>query len=618
MSAVSLAPFDVELDDAGLPRELGRGGSSVVYAARRAGEPIALKVAVGPRDDDHERRFLEEAERLAQVHDDAIVRVLASGRLEDGRPFIAMPRLEGITLAQRLASGPLDLSSALRLFVALGRGVAALHEAGLVHRDIKPENVFLIGAREEERPILLDLGIARELDAGPSTLTRDGVVRGTPSCMAPERFFGQPATIASDVYELGLVLFMMLVGRLPWGDSVEVEDRLAAPSAHELDPAIPAGLGEALQLALATKPARRPASVEALLCAISGAAEAGESRRDTRAIPIRSDRPALLEEAPRNATPLAGSKRISESAPAPTKRAWPLLVGGAAAALAIGLALTQSARRGEGPSTDAAASPLAPSAEDASLPAANPEQTAALSADREAPAASVAISAAPEASATASAATTVDPDPTQNAAPLPSATNALAAATPRSLAFDVAPGADLPWCRKRAEFHCGEGSSSCSGLKNLVALQLKNTKPADRDKVNGTCKKNYESEKKAIENDKRRKEIMRTNVTCQKMAEKFCTDEVKQRIGDGPAYQLCSYYKGVFPMYLVDDPDPTKRCQKEIDGFDAIVEKQGKDAEKARAREAEQEKRDFEEFKREKERARMQPSDSRIFGLGQQ
>lgn len=618
MSASSLAPFDVEHDDAGLPRELGRGGSSIVYAARNAGEPIALKVAVGPRDDDHERRFLEEAERLAQVHDDAIVRVLAAGRLEDGRPFIAMPRLDGITLAQRLVSGPLPLPAALRLFAALGRGVAALHEAGLVHRDIKPENVFLIGAKEEERPILLDLGIARELDAGPSTLTRDGVVRGTPSCMAPERFFGQPATIASDVYELGLVLFMMLVGRLPWGDSVEVEDRLAAPSAHELDPQIPAALGEALQLALATKPARRPGSVESLVAAITDAAETRASRRDTHAIPVRSESAAPPKEAPKNATPLAGSKRIDASTPAPTRRTWPLLVGGAAAALAVGLALAQGAQRGERSSTDAAAPPLAPSAGDASLPAANPEQTAVVSVEHEASPASSAIVAAPAASATASAATAVDPDRAQDAAPPPSATNALAAATPRALSFDVAPGADLPWCRKRAELHCGEGSSSCSGLKNLVALQLKNTKPADRDKVNGTCKKNYESEKKAIENEKRRKEIMRTNVTCQKMAEKFCTDEVKQRIGDGPAYQLCSHYKGIFPMYLVDDPDPTKRCQKELDNFDATVEKQGKDAEKARAREAEDEKRDFEEWKREKDRARMQPMDSRIWGLGQQ
>src|SRR5688500_19869314 len=126
-----------------------------------------------------------------------------------------MERLEGEPLASVLARGAMSLPSALGLFGELCAAVAALHDQGLVHRDLKPENVFVV---DGAHAVLLDFGIAKELEAPPGTTTSDGGVRGTPAYMAPERFFGQAAGIATDVYELAVTLYAMLAGRLPWDD----------------------------------------------------------------------------------------------------------------------------------------------------------------------------------------------------------------------------------------------------------------------------------------------------------------------------------------------------------------------------------------------------------------
>jgi eukaryotic-like serine/threonine-protein kinase len=183
-------------------RTLGEGGSAVVYAARWRGHEVALKVLrpelasiLGEREVEH---FLVEARRLGQVDHPRVVKLLGSGRLPDGRPYIVMPLLRGETLRARLDRGPLPAEQAMAVFADVADAMATLHEAGLIHRDLKPENVFL--PRGRTRALLLDLGIAKDEAEPPSTTTREGRVRGTPAYMAPERFFGAPATRASDVY----------------------------------------------------------------------------------------------------------------------------------------------------------------------------------------------------------------------------------------------------------------------------------------------------------------------------------------------------------------------------------------------------------------------------------
>jgi predicted Ser/Thr protein kinase len=264
---------------------LGQGGSGIVYDATWGPRRVALKVLhpslVGTGKE--RSQFLAEAQGLQQIAHPSVVKVLACGELPDGRPYLAMERLEGETLARLIAGGALPLGRALELFAELSAAVAALHAQGLVHRDLKPENVFVVDGRHA---VLLDFGIAKGLDAPASTTTQEGHVRGTPAYMAPERFFGQPAGIATDIYELAVVLYVMLAGRLPWDDVADPETRLSPRPLVELAPMIPEALDIELRRALSTRAQNRPSSAIALHDAIRGAAEgastepeAGETAR---------------------------------------------------------------------------------------------------------------------------------------------------------------------------------------------------------------------------------------------------------------------------------------------------------------------------------------------------
>jgi len=274
---------------------IGEGGSAEVRAGRLRGRQVALKLPKDFGDSKRCERFLDEARMLQRVRHPHVIEVIDAGLLPDGRPYLAMPLLRGETLAQRLARSPLSLEHAMRIFDAIADGVSALHDAGLVHRDLKPENVFLL---EDETPLVLDLGIAKEAGSAPSTATQDGVVRGTPSTMAPERFFGASASEASDVYELALTLYAMLAGRLPWDDAADADARLHAPSLTELGIAVPRALSDEIAKALSTRPERRPPSVRALRDRVRTAAAVDDpASRRTAEVPVRDvrERPPISQ-----------------------------------------------------------------------------------------------------------------------------------------------------------------------------------------------------------------------------------------------------------------------------------------------------------------------------------
>jgi serine/threonine protein kinase len=258
--AIPVGPFEVV-------GELGTGGSGKVFAIRRDGQDLALKVlrsdlALSARE---RQRFLDEADRMRRVSHPGIVQLVDAGALDDGRPYISMPLLRGETLSSRLAKGRLDRLTALRYFVEIADAVAAIHEEGLIHRDIKPENVMLCddGQTGTVHPVLLDLGIARDVDGASSTTTEQGGVRGTRAYMAPERFFGVAASVATDVYELAVLLYMMLVGQAPWGSDDGAASRLHPREPSELGVELPEALTTAMLRALSTRPEVRPSSIAA-------------------------------------------------------------------------------------------------------------------------------------------------------------------------------------------------------------------------------------------------------------------------------------------------------------------------------------------------------------------
>jgi serine/threonine-protein kinase len=255
-----------ELGEFTLLETLGRGGSGTVYAARSPNHPeVALKVlhADLSLSERERQRFFDEVASMRRLRHASLVALVDAGVLPDGRPYLCMPLLRGETLAARIRrSGPMPVDIALGYFQGLAEGVTALHRAGLVHRDIKPENIML--DEREGRAVLLDFGIARELGRPATTTTLRGRTRGTPAYMAPERFFGAPASVATDVYELAVVFYVTLVGQLPWENERDAAARLHPRSPRDFGVSVPDALVDVLMSGLSTRPQARPASAAAL------------------------------------------------------------------------------------------------------------------------------------------------------------------------------------------------------------------------------------------------------------------------------------------------------------------------------------------------------------------
>jgi serine/threonine-protein kinase len=363
-------------------RIVGEGGSGVVYEVRvrselgdAPGRSVALKVLraeLAPSERER-RRFLEEAERMQRVRHDGLVRLLEAGLLPDGRPYLAMPLIEGETLAARLRRGPVPAAIAVKWLGVLARAVHALHAAGMVHRDVKPENIVLTGgpSDEEKKPLLLDFGIARDLDGDDATTTTaEGRVRGTPAYMAPERFFGAGASVRSDVYELAVVLYTMLVGRLPWGSEKNVTERLNPASPRDAGADVSSALATSILRALSTRPENRPASAEAFAREVEGAAaDATSASRRTLDVPVEEPTPEIAraldleaKEEPRS----SGARTLPPDVPSQDRSRASVVVIGVAFAVAATLAAAYAFGVSSKPAP--AAAPLAPTSASAAPP----------------------------------------------------------------------------------------------------------------------------------------------------------------------------------------------------------------------------------------------------------
>jgi len=241
--------------------EVGSGGFSTVYLARnlRTNEIMAVKVMHARLADDptQRERFRREARAAEAVDSPHIVKVLDHGQV-DGRPYLVMEYVEGKTLIDVIREyGVLPVDVAAQITRELGEALDAIHEAGLVHRDLKPHNVMVTpGGRVK----LMDLGIAK--DVTMQTITQTGTYVGTPHYMSPEQIRGQGVDIRSDIYALGIVLYQMLTGRVPFdADSPWVIMRKHLEEPVPLGPlrqrGVPGWVIRALQRMLEKSPAQR-------------------------------------------------------------------------------------------------------------------------------------------------------------------------------------------------------------------------------------------------------------------------------------------------------------------------------------------------------------------------
>lgn len=212
-----------------ITRLLGHGGSGVVHVAERCGGEVRQQVALkllrpGAETLDGMRRLLAEAQTLARLDHPGVARLIDGGSTPEGLPWIAMELVDGEPIDRACDQRLLPIPERLRLMVEVARTVGDLHREGLVHRDLKPGNLFL---DRHGRPRVLDLGLARWLDAG-STATATHLRRLTPSCAAPEQIRGEAVSAATDVWALGVLLSRLLVDELPWPEVPSEAALLAA------------------------------------------------------------------------------------------------------------------------------------------------------------------------------------------------------------------------------------------------------------------------------------------------------------------------------------------------------------------------------------------------------
>jgi HAMP domain-containing protein len=238
---------------------LGEGAMAVVYAGFDPG--IERQVAIKclhrevASDPDYRRRFLIEARAAGNLIHPHIVTIFDAGETEDGRSYIAMERLSGETLASRVANEGLPPAQVIiELAIQIAAALDHAHAHGVIHHDIKPENIMLVEGWQHAK--ISDFGIA-DLRGIPQAGSERGEIGGTPAYMALERLRGEPADARSDLFSLGVVLYWLISGKLPWTESGDVRrlvrERQGAPrpAVEPLDPSTPSMLVDIVHTLLA-------------------------------------------------------------------------------------------------------------------------------------------------------------------------------------------------------------------------------------------------------------------------------------------------------------------------------------------------------------------------------
>jgi serine/threonine-protein kinase len=243
-------------------REIGRGAMGAIYLGRdpNVDRPVAIKTLAlskefeGPDLEEARARFFREAQMAGRLEHPDIVAILDSGE-QDGLAFIAMEYVDGEDLSKHAQPGTLlPLRDLVPVMARVAEALSYAHTRGVTHRDVKPANIMINAQAGVVK--IMDFGVARLSD---SSRTRTGMVLGTPSFMSPEQLAGQRIDGRSDIYSLGVTLFQLLTGRLPFENKsmallMRAIANEPAPDVRTLRPEIPESLANVVAIALEKRP----------------------------------------------------------------------------------------------------------------------------------------------------------------------------------------------------------------------------------------------------------------------------------------------------------------------------------------------------------------------------
>jgi serine/threonine-protein kinase len=289
---------------------IAKGGMATVYVARqlRVNRRVAIKVLRAPDDDalaaDFQERFLLEAETLASLDHPHIVTLYDFGELPDGRYFLVMELIEGPRFTDLIKPGPLQPPHAVHLILQVCRALRYAHKRGVVHRDLKPGNLLVKRDEEgNEHVKVVDFGLVKQV-ADDQSITRAGMILGSPHCMSPEQVRGTPLDHRADIYSIGVLLFRAIAGTYPFhGDNstatmiAHIEDPIPTIASKNPQATLPPGLEAVVARCLQKSPDKRWPDVESLMVSLRPYLPEGVDEESSLT------RSSLVRAAPLTATP---------------------------------------------------------------------------------------------------------------------------------------------------------------------------------------------------------------------------------------------------------------------------------------------------------------------------
>jgi len=319
---------------------LGEGGMAAVYKAYQPTMERYVAIKVLPQhmaaSAEFVARFRREAKMLAQLQHPNILPVFDYGEA-DGYPYIVMPFVQSGTLAELLHKRRVSLAEVRRLMTQIGEALSYAHARGMIHRDIKPSNMLI---DERGNCLLTDFGLARMVEAS-TKITTSGTIMGTPAYMSPEQGTGAELDQRSDIYSLGIILYEMVTGRVPYTAETPVavvfkhiQDPL--PSARKLNPNLPEAVEVVLLKALAKHPEERYQTADDFVQAIQKAIpeiDAPDKVITSDATLMDSAAPTAISSAS------AGANAASKAATASRFSMWALAGFGAIVVIAVVMVL---------------------------------------------------------------------------------------------------------------------------------------------------------------------------------------------------------------------------------------------------------------------------------------